>query len=260
MRSTFPIVGRAKFDQHPKSRKTKDVERMLCSSTSEDWVTWTAFWLLKTPTPETWWANFVELVCAENSPLSLPHGWEQKPEDRLWETVASPEEYETASRHRMRWSGDTKWVARSYKPAPVEGPSEIDVTLCNATMLVFVECKLGSDISLCTEYDPRRNQIVRNIDCLLDKAGGRFPIFWMLVRDAGQDRSYTQLLRYYRAQPDALVCALPHHDPDRVVALAQTLGLILWKGLVHDVIQLSTDDDEETRLIKNELSRRVRGG
>ena len=66
---------------------------------------------------------------------------------------------------------------------------------------MYVEAKLGSDISMNTKYDPQRNQIVRNIDCLIENAGERLPIFWMLVRDEAPERAYVQLMKNYKADP-----------------------------------------------------------
>ena len=37
---------------------------MLRSKASEDWVTWTTFWLLDART--TWWSDLVKLARAEN--------------------------------------------------------------------------------------------------------------------------------------------------------------------------------------------------
>jgi hypothetical protein len=162
-----------------------------------------------------WWPKLVALAKAENPLLALPPGWEQTPVTSLWESILAPTGYERMSRERMRVSGDTAWVTRSHNPKPVEGASEIDVILRNDALVVFAEAKLGSDISTRTTYDPARNQIVRNIDCVLDQAQGRVPFFWMLVRDTGPGRSYTQVLNHYRSAPDALVRELPHHDPAR---------------------------------------------
>lgn len=260
-RPAFPIINRAKLDRHPKSRKPQDLNRMLFSNASEDWVTWTAFGLLESVAADAWWADLVALAKAENPRLDPPPGWEQTPEVRLWQTIASPVGYEKASRERMRSSGDSARVARSHDPKPVEGLSEIDVILRNRVMIVFAEAKLGSDISASTTYDPRRNQIVRNIDCVLDQAGAQVPMFWMLVRDTGSGRSYTQLLHHYRSDPDALASELPHHDPVRVAALAESLSLILWRDLVRRVVQFSRDSDhEETTSIKKELWLRVSNG
>ena len=92
---------------------------------------------------------------------------------------------------------------------------------------------------------------------MLDRAEVGSPIFWMLVHDAGQGRSYTQLLNHYRAHPDALVRELSHHDPARVIGLARNLSLILWKHVVGQVLQELPGDDDEIVAIKNQLQQRV---
>jgi hypothetical protein len=255
-RDAFPIIDQDRFRRHPKIRKPQDLRRMLFSKDSEDWVTWTVFGLLKRYARTAWWLDLVKLARIENPGLIPPPGWDEMPEVRLWQCVSSPCGYETASRDRMRRSNNEAWVTRSHDPRPVEGESEIDVILRNRALVVFAEAKLGSDISSSTTYDPRRNQIVRNIDCVLDRAKGRIPMFWMLARDAGQGRSYTKLLSHYRAQPDALVADLPHHDPETVTGLAGNLTLLLWKDIVARAAEVVAGDDDQIASIKNELSRR----
>ena len=55
-----------------------------------------------------------------------------------------------------------------------------------------------------------RVQVTRNIDCLLEIAGTRAPLFWMLVCDEEPVRAYTQLMNGYRADPGLLARYLPH--------------------------------------------------
>jgi len=98
----------------------------------------------------------------------------------------------------MLASGNLKWVLRAKVPEPVECPSEIDIVFEHDKFLAVVESKLGSDVSMITKYDPQRNQIIRNIDCLIENAGHRTPIFWMLVRDESPDRAYVQLMNNYK--------------------------------------------------------------
>ena len=98
----------------------------------------------------------------------------------------------------------------------MEGPSEIDLVLSGNGYLIFVEAKLDSDISLRTTYDPARNQILRNIDCLLEEAGDRTPRFWMLAKDRHSTRAYMQLLADYRRDPAAVHALLPHRAPDQI--------------------------------------------
>lgn len=252
-RSAFPIIDLEQFGRLAKSRKGRDVERMLSSPISEDWVTWTAFRLLQRCAAKTWWPDLVALARKENPRLALPSGWEQIPELLPWQSVASPRGYEAASRDRLRRSEVGAWQERSHGLRPVEGESEIDVTLRNRVLLVFAEAKLGSDISAGTTYDPERNQILRNIDCVIDRAEGRVPMFWMLVRDNCRERSYSQLMRHYRAHPDELAEKLPHHDRGAVAALAGNLALLRWQDVVARVVAASPDDDAEIASIKHEL-------
>ena len=120
-RLEFPIIDRPAFDRHRKSRKPHDIERMLFSSASEDWVTWTAFRLLRNHVRDACWRNFVELAKADNSSLVLPPEWQRAPRIRLWKSIPSPYPYEQASRARMRNSGNPALVARSHDSKPVEG-------------------------------------------------------------------------------------------------------------------------------------------
>jgi hypothetical protein len=252
-RAAFPIIDQDRLRRHPKFRKPRDLNRMLYSKASEDWVTWTVFRLLERSAPTSWWFDLIELARTANPQLILPPGWDEIPEVRPWDCVPSPRGYDAASRDRMRGSNNKSWVKRSHNPRPVEGESEIDVILRNSALVVFAEAKLGSDISLSTKYDPHRNQIVRNIDCVLDRAEGRIPMFWMLVRDASQERSYTQLISHYRAQPEVLVRELQHHDPETVTGLAGNLTLLLWKDIIARIAKVLMDDDEQITSIKNEL-------
>ena len=75
----------------------------------------------------------------------------------LWRQVPSPRAYERASRVRMARSNNADWRKRAANPRPVEGPTEVDAVFEGAEFLVFVEAKLGSDVSEQTTYDPLRN-------------------------------------------------------------------------------------------------------
>lgn len=254
--ATFPIIDSERFALNAKSRKRHDQWRILHSPASEDWVTWTAFALLPRGAPGRWWTDLVALAQRENPVLALPAGWREAPEPCLWQRVPSPAGYERASRARMARSDNQLWRTRSRDPRPVEGNSEIDVTLRNGALLVCIEAKLGSDISEGTRYDPDRNQILRNIDCAIDLADGRTPMVWLLVRDDGPQRSYGRLLRRYRAQPDALAAALPHRDAEVVRRVAGNLALLLWRDVVAPIAAVLPSDDAHVAAIKAELALR----
>jgi hypothetical protein len=93
---------------------------------------------------------------------------------------------------------------------------------------------------------------------VLDRAGDRVPIFWMIVRDTGADRVYTHLLNQYRDDPDLLAGLLPHHDAQRVAVLARNLSLIRWRDFLGRVVEIASDD-LGTKIIEivRELNRRI---
>jgi hypothetical protein len=137
----------------------------------------------------------------------------------------------------------------------VEGASEIDITLEGRGYLIYVEAKLGSDLSLTTTYDPERNQIARNIDCVLEYCGPRRPAFWMFVRDRAATRAYVQLMDRYRAAAE-LRRALPHREEARLAEIASGLAIITWAELLPLLAGAARPRIEAQ--VEAELCRRVR--
>jgi hypothetical protein len=155
----------------------------------------------------------------------------------------------------MLTSQNPEWVARATSNAPVEGASEIDIAFEHEQLLVYAEAKLGSDVSMRTTFDPQRNQIVRNIDCLLDNAGDREAAFWMVVKDDEPSRAYVQLMKSYKADSNLLKEQLPHCDPKRLESIAQNLVVLLWSDF--DSLLSAEGADEEALAVKRELKRRI---
>jgi hypothetical protein len=83
-----------------------------------------------------------------------------------------------------------------------------------------------------TTYDPRRNQIARNVDCLLEMAGNRSAFFWMLVADRNPSRAYMQVVERYRSEPESLARELSHREPKRVVEVARRMAIVLWRDVL----------------------------
>jgi len=222
---SFPILNLAKLMASPKSRKRGDIERILHSKNSEDYVTWNFFQLLDSVPVASWWPALLKLTGVSSLDAA------DLPAVRLWQTAAAPREYERLSRERMRVSGNPTWRKRSFDMGPVEGPSEIDITLEGRDYIVFVEAKLGSDISFATTYDPERNQIARNIDCALEACGKRRPVFWMFVRDRKPARAYMQLMDRYQMAPE-IGRSLPHRAMSGLIEVASTLAVVTWSELL----------------------------
>jgi hypothetical protein len=172
----------------------------------------------------------------------------------FWQTVPPPSTYEVASRKRMAKSENELWIERAKNPDPVEGDSEIDITLFGEEHLTFIEAKLSHDISPRTTYDPERNQIIRNIDCLLEHAAASTPYFWMICRDVGPSRSYVQAIDAYRSTPAMLASALPHRDPKVLTDVIERTTIFLWRELL-DLLDVPSLDTEQVRVLE-ELRRR----
>ena len=242
----FPVLAGAALESHTKAAKPQDMRRIRTSPNSEDWVTWNFLQLLCQRRPDDWWRQL--------APDLWPAG--ERPSLHFWRPVASPSAYEAASRERMRTSQLATERERAADPRPVEGISEIDVVLESASYLLFVEAKLGSDIKTFTTRDPSRNQIARNIDCVLESAGSREPVFWMLVRDRDPNRAYVQMIEAYRTQPELLHRHLPHRDPQQLRRIAERLTILRWRDIAGPWLE-TPDNDPLTESVRQELLRRI---
>jgi hypothetical protein len=253
----FPIVALDQLLRLPKATKREDMTRIFESPNSEDYVSWNIFNLL--PSVDGWWRELLSAARKFNPRATEGLSVADVPQIKFWQTIAAPVGYEQANRQLMRSSGNAALVARASDPAPVEGPSEIDIVLGGEHQLIFIEAKLGSDISGRTTYDPERNQIIRNIDCLLDRCGDRVPAFWMVTRDCAPARSYVSVIQAYQSNPDLAVAALSHHPPELVREVVGRITIVLWVDLLR-VIEILETLGEDGRAVLCELSRRVGGG
>jgi hypothetical protein len=132
----------------------------------------------------------------------------------------------------MASSADPAHRIRAQVAKPVEGDTEVDVTVETPSLLWFFEAKLHSDLSPSTTYDPTRNQLVRNIDVLLEHAQDRRAVMSLVVLDRRPDRLHTQLIGQYRADPRALHALLPHRSLDELEAVVRDLRAVCWAELV----------------------------
>ncbi len=248
----FPILDEEMLLSLPKSAKAQDMERIYTSPNSEDWVTWNILRALQGTERDGWWAGVVEAAQADAGPSARWASLERPPTVDLWRSVNTPPEYEGASRSRMRVSNNLEWRQRAANPRPVEGRTEVDLVFEGDDYLVFVEAKLQSDISQGTTYDPDRNQIARNIDCLIEEAGDREPFFWMFVRDRLPTRRYEAVIDMYRLKSASLHHLLPHRDPELLDRIVESIAIVTWDDLVSLV-----NDDETDAAVLAEIRRRI---
>jgi hypothetical protein len=255
--AVIPILKLGSLLSLPKGRKSQDMTRILYSPNSEDWVTWNFFQILFEQHPSEWRSHMASAARRRNSDLNLSFDGSSIPRVKFWTTVPSPTDYQEQRRKEMLSSNIPLVAARAATSQPVEGPSEIDITFEHDEFMVFVEAKLGSDISMSTTFDPQRNQIARNIDCLIDRAGTRTTAFWLLVRDVQPYRAYAKLIKGYRRDPRLLARELPHRDPETLAQIARNLTILRW-GDFTDLV-CGPASDPETAAVQRELRRRIVG-
>ena len=225
----FPFVDIERLCTRLKSRKKSDREYIFERERSEDYVTWNVLQALRRGESSSWWPKLAGLARLHSRDGDTSLAFRNPPVIDVWRKVASPPDYEAASRRRMEESDNHEWRERAANPRAVEGPTEVDAVLESDEYLIFVEAKLHSPVDQRTTYDPKRNQIVRNIDCVIEEARDRRPYFWMFVRD--RDR-HSELIDRYRSDLKALASELPHRDPVDLEQVAGSIAVIEWRELV----------------------------
>src|SRR5882672_11328186 len=64
--NAFPVLNPQQLLDLPKGRKPQDVERILRSSSSEDWVTWNFFQVMFGRYSNDWWGHFISAARRRN--------------------------------------------------------------------------------------------------------------------------------------------------------------------------------------------------
>jgi hypothetical protein len=136
-------------------------------------------------------------------------------------------------------------VSRS-RGASLEGRTHLDALLLNPAtgFAVHFEAKVLSDIDTKTKHDSLRNQLARNIDCVIASAspqpvlGTRRPerSFLVLLTPAmfkthWSSRLYGHLVREYASDPSAIKRDLPHHDFATCAGVSKRIGWLTFEDI-----------------------------
>lgn len=128
----------------------------------------------------------------------------------------------------------------------LEGRTQLDALLLNRCtgFALHIEAKVLSDIDTKTTFDSLRNQLARNLDCMVAAAptegvlAARQPdrsFFALLTpelfRRNWRSRLYGHLLRMYRDDAAALQEDLPHLDGATCAGLARRIGWLAFEDL-----------------------------
>jgi len=100
-----------------------------------------------------------------------------------------------------------------------EGVTELDCLLETDEFLLGIEGKRTEKVSHATDWYPKRNQIVRNLEVLKDKARGKDFALLLMSEDGTDPLSEADFID-----------SLPHFSPQEIADLKENyLGAVSWK-------------------------------
>lgn len=192
----------------------------LCSENSEDALTWNVFRSLRQVDPAYWFPRLFELAFRRELGV-----FPQVVRVNLWSTISPPP------------------ALRLFQKD--EGDSEIDVLIETEYAVWFIEAKYKGDVSESTTNNPKRNQILRNIDVGSWYAGLRDFYFALLILNENYTRVGVSLIRKYAESKDEILSRLTHR-PDKLSNL-RGVDLLTWADLVavlSDCSRLAAREEE----------------
>ena len=109
--------------------------------------------------------------------------------------------------------------------------------------LLCIEAKYKSDISMRTTHDPKRNQVIRNIDVGLEYAKGKDFYFSLLILDEEHSPKGLSMTNSYRNSIQMVKEELPHRNVE--LSNLHGIGVFDWFDLHKLLIELSTAANSE---------------
>ena len=88
--NTHPILSLDELLRLPKGRKAQDMERIIHSAQSEDWVTWNFFQIMFRECSACWWKRIFQAASRRNPELDLLTEDCGAPVASFWSLVRSP--------------------------------------------------------------------------------------------------------------------------------------------------------------------------
>jgi hypothetical protein len=256
-----PVKGEARGDpdRHLAAwrKRIADARGRPADFLDRDETMWTAGALVavhRSAEPSAAWERLLATTFGPRPPLDEPASWQACLDgdlDLYLEVgLSSPARYREflrahlADRHPLRRRVESAETRRSA----LEGRTHLDALLLNRSkrFAVHVEAKLLSDIDTKISYDALRNQLARNLDCMLEppRPGKEGPLakrrpdrslFVLLTpelfRRHWQSRLYGHLLREYRSDPAALQRDLPHRSGAECASLSRRIGWMTFEDV-----------------------------
>jgi hypothetical protein len=220
-----------------------------------DETLWTAGALLaihRGQSPAVLWRRVMSLLFGPIPPTAERLEWKDLVADELelfFEVgLPSPISYRTWLSHHLhdRHALKTQRIVAASRGTLLEGRTHLDaLLLCSKTgFAVHFEAKVLSDVDTKTTHDTLRNQLARNVDCMVNDSTdhpalqNRHPDRSFLVlltpeifRRNWRSRLYGHLIRDYATDPAALQRDLPHLDGFTCAAVSRRLAWLTFEDL-----------------------------
>lgn len=162
--------------------------------------------------------------------------------------LSSPHTYRQWLREHLvdRHALHTQVGAAGTRGDALEGRTQLDaMLLCESTgFALHFEAKVLSDIDTKTTHDNLRNQLARNIDCMVADPGGAAPLskrdpdrsFLVLLtpelfRRNWSSRLYGHLIRQYMDDPATLQRDLPHLSGATCFEASRRIGWLTFEDI-----------------------------
>jgi hypothetical protein len=245
-----PLRHLAKWKHRISEAPSKDP-----SFLQRDETLWTAGALLaihRSAHPAALWRKVMALLFGPIPPTTERIDWSDLVGERLelfFEVgLPSPISYRRwLSEHlHDRHALETQRIVAASRGTSLEGRTHLDaLLLCPKTgFAIHFEAKVLSDIDAKTTHDSLRNQLARNVDCLVNAPSdhpvlhNRHPDRSFLVlltpeifRRNWRSRLYGHLMRDYATDPAALQRDLPHLDGFTCSTVSRRLAWLTFEDL-----------------------------
>jgi hypothetical protein len=190
----------------------------ICSENSEDALTW---------------ANF--------SPLLSVQGEKKKRILTLFLEQAIKRPLDEKSLGALQDAKLLFWRGKKekpfYSPPPTfeypEANTEVDLTIRFGNVVIFVEAKYHSEISMSTTYWTGRDQIIRNVDVGTYYAWSNGLDFYFILITTSESCKSVERLKYYKDHPENIAKKLLHRTDvsSSLDKIAKNLGWTTWDKL-----------------------------
>ncbi len=193
----------------------------LGSENSEDALAWNVFKTLEKSSLASWFTEIFPQIILEKDEQFMD------PMLRFWD----------------------KYFPPPLRPFP-EGETHIDLTVETSSKLIFIEAKYNTDIDKNTKHDPKRDQIIRNIDVGSWAAKKRAKTFYFILLTLKTNTCTSDRFNYYQSNPSNIIQAIGDYRKDikDYAAICENIHLIYWDQVLTSLKNMQVTNKAESDL------------